>query len=258
MAHASAEGLEVGRWVLRVAHGPAPLHDPALEDLAAPADAGLLVAEAEHGGDVRGVVFLVAHEFEGDGPGPADGEEEEARGGEEGVVGDVGGGGGGVEDGVEGLAVAAARGGAAVRWTARGGRVRGDSLAGHGEGDVGVCVHPVCAEVVGAGGGGDAGREAGLCVADAVALVLCEECAMEVVDVARCAAVVEEGVEDHDGAAVDDEADLVGEGGEEAGGEVVEDGEEGGLVHEDVVVRSEGGHGGWTGGMGGRLGGNDI
>ena len=60
-----------------ISHRPASLHDPLLETSKRPADAALRNAEAVHRGIVGRVLLRVAHNFEGDGPRPRDGDEGE-------------------------------------------------------------------------------------------------------------------------------------------------------------------------------------
>ena len=83
-----------------------------------------------------------------------------------------------------------------------------------------MVVHPVCAEVEFARGIRDARTEPFLCVWKAEGAILGHEGTVDVVDVLRALAMVERLVEDHDGAAVHDEAHLAPEGVVETLGEV--------------------------------------
>ena len=75
--YALTELLLLRGLVPGIAHRPTTLHDPLLESSERPADAALRDAEAKHGGAVGGVLLLVAHQFERDGPRPGNGDEGE-------------------------------------------------------------------------------------------------------------------------------------------------------------------------------------
>ena len=97
-----------------------------------------------------------------------------------------------------------------------------DALECPGERHVCVVVHPVRAKTELASGFRDAGSEPMLRVWKTERLVLGDEGAVDVVDVLGALAVGERGVEDHDGAAVHDEADLPAEGAVQPLGEIGE------------------------------------
>ena len=86
------------------------------------------------------------------------------------------------------------------------GKGQRDSLSGHRERDVRRGVHPVSAEIVRASGGPDACEKARTRIGDAAREPLSLESPVEVVNVAGGLATCEEGVENHDGSAVYDQA----------------------------------------------------
>ena len=97
-----------------------------------------------------------------------------------------------------------------------------DALECPGERHVCVVVHPIRAKTELASGFRDAGPEPLLRVGKTERLVLGDEGPVDVVDVLGALAVGERGVEDHDGAAVHDEADLAAEGAVQPLGEIGE------------------------------------
>jgi len=85
-----------------------------------------------------------------------------------------------------------------------------------------VVVHPIRAKTELVSGFRDAGSEPLLCVGKTEHFVLGDEGTVDVVDVLGALAVGERGVEDHDGAAMHDEADLPAEGAVQPLGEIGE------------------------------------
>lgn len=107
------------------------------------------------------------------------------------------------------------------------------SLSGHGEGYIGVGIHPVCAESESTSSGLDAPVEHVARVRDAAPFG--DKGPVTVVDVASVLAAAQAWMEDHDGPTVYDKAHGGPEVLEKATGEVIEYDLEVGSVEEDVV-----------------------
>jgi len=97
-----------------------------------------------------------------------------------------------------------------------------DALECPGKRHICVIVHPIRAQTELVSGLRDAGKEPLLRIGKTERAILGYEGAVDVVDVLGALAVGEQGVEDHDGAAVHDEADLPPEGVVQPLGEIGE------------------------------------